>query len=189
MQLPTFNLAALPRTMRPSAAAVMSILISPHRYSLDISAVSNLEYTACRDYLLFIMKLHKRAVCFIAFPCALHKNEKISRQRKHKAPEDSTRHDCHGCLHSHITMWSLAVFLLGLPHAIQTVTHLYSASGWSWLNYYNVTIFPPHCKSGLDCAWHWALAWLRHGLNESKCKNVDKSHFKCMEFTFKTNPR
>lgn len=72
-------------------------------------------------------------------------------------------------------MWSLAVFLLGLLHAIQTVAHLYSVSGWSWLNYYNVTIFPLHYKSGLDYDWHWALAWLRLGLNESKCKMSTKA--------------
>lgn len=81
-----------------------------------------------------------------------------------------TRHEDCGCLHSNITVWSLAGFLLGLLRAIQTVTHLYSASGWSCLNYYIVTIFSPRCKSGLDFAWHWALAWLRHGLYESKCR-------------------
>lgn len=52
-----------------------------------------------------------------------------------------TKHEDCGCLHANITMWSLAGFPLGLLHAIQTVTQLYSASGWSWLNYYNVTIF------------------------------------------------
>lgn len=52
-----------------------------------------------------------------------------------------TKHEDCGRLHSDITVWSLAGFLLGLLRAIQTVTHLYSASGWSWLNYYNVTIF------------------------------------------------
>lgn len=35
--------------------------------------------------------------------------------------------------------------------------------------------FSPHYNSGLDCAWHWALAWLRHGLNESKYKIQTKA--------------
>lgn len=35
--------------------------------------------------------------------------------------------------------------------------------------------FSPHCKSGLDFAWHCALAGLRHGLNESKYKMQTKA--------------
>lgn len=95
-------------------------------------------------------------------------------------------------------MWTLAAFLLGLPHAIQTVAHLYSASGWSCLNYYTIPIFLSYCKSGLECAWHHTLPWLRHRLHESngkKCRrelleNVHVLHANicpCKEFTFVTN--
>lgn len=114
------------------------------------------------------MTLHNRAGCLtIALYCTRLVNETIFQANRTRI---CARPVHHGCLHSRITMWTLAVFLLGLPHAIQTVTHLYSASGWSCLNYYTVPIFLPYCKSGLDCAWHCTLPWLRHGLHESNIK-------------------
>lgn len=137
-QLWAFNLAILSMMMRPSAATVTSKLNFPSQ--LQFGRLSS-ERSGVQCMKRLSMKLHKRAGSLtIAFYCRLQpKNEKkVHRNTKHL--QICTRHDC-GCLHSNITMWWLAGVLLGLPHAIQTVARLYSASGWSCLNYYIVTIF------------------------------------------------
>lgn len=141
-QLWTFNLATLSAMKRSSAVEVMRDLNVP---VLVAKAVSKQECSACRGYLLLTRKLHNRTesrtVTFLLSTSASGwKMFQSNQNTKHL--QICTRREHCGRLHSNITMWSLAGFLLGLLHAIQTVTHLYSATGWSWLNYYNVTILP-----------------------------------------------
>lgn len=93
---------------------------------------------------------------------------------EHKAPAD---------MHTAWALW-LSSFkhyyvIVGWIPAWPASCHSNSHTSIFWIWVVSVELlcyyFSPHCKSGLDFAWHWALAWLRHGLNESKYKMQTKA--------------
>ncbi len=158
--------------LRPSAAAAAAVMgILNFRLTIRVCMCEQAGCGPRRGDLLFTVKLHKRAGGWTtAFYFRLQpKNRKTSLCKlKHKAPADM--HEAGALWAPSFKHYDVIVGSVPFKHSHVYVLHL---GGPAWI----IRMFPfsPHYNSGLDPAWHWALAWLRHGLNESKYKMQTKA--------------